>query len=150
MIKQNPKPNPNHIFIDTNIIIGAYLSNNKEDNDCLDYLFKIGNRGVTLFISSLSLAQFISMSQKKKALERSALKSKIDYLSKKCTIIDFLHTDIPKAFDYNNEDIEDNIQYVIGIKRRCQYFITNNKKDYSVFNIFAVNSKECRRKILKY
>ena len=81
-----------------NIIIGAYLSNNKEDNDCLDYLFKIGDRGVKLFISSLSLAQFISMSQKKKALKRSALKSKIDYLSSKCTIM-FLWPDISSTLN---------------------------------------------------
>ncbi len=142
--------NPRHIFIDTNIIIGAYLLQKKDDLDCLRYLFSISGRGIKLFVSSLSLAQFISTSQKNKKLERTSLKETIDRLSNKCTVIDFLHTDIDDAFRHVNEDIEDNIQFVIGKKKKCQYFITNNKKDYSFFNIFAISSKECRRKILKY
>ena len=53
------KLKPQHIFIDTNIIIGAYLFQNKDDNACLEYLFNISGRGVKLFMSSLSFAQFM-------------------------------------------------------------------------------------------
>ena len=52
--------NPNHIFIDTNVLIGAYSGDARfqKDSECLHYLCSlIGKR---LYISSLSVAQLIS------------------------------------------------------------------------------------------
>ncbi len=58
--------NPNHIFVDTNVLVGGYSGDArfKNDEDCLHYLYSLTSK--QLYISSLSVAQFISMFQKKK------------------------------------------------------------------------------------
>jgi len=48
------KNNPNNVFIDTNVLIGAYCENDT-DKRCLQYLYSL--KGKRLFISSLSFAQ---------------------------------------------------------------------------------------------
>ena len=59
------KSNRNHIFIDTNIIIGAYLNDKKYENEkrCWNYLTSL--IGKQIFVSSLSIAQFVSTLQLK-------------------------------------------------------------------------------------
>jgi len=65
----------NHIFVDTrsnlfaclskNVLVGGYSgkSSFQKDADCLHYLFSL--KGKKLYISTLSVAQLISMFQKK-------------------------------------------------------------------------------------
>jgi predicted nucleic acid-binding protein len=58
--------NPNHIFVDTNVLVGGYSGDArfKRDEACLHYLYSLA--GKRLYISSLSVAQLISTFQKKK------------------------------------------------------------------------------------
>ena len=56
--------NPNHIFVDTNVLVGGYSGDARfqKDADCLHYLYSL--TGKRLYISTLSVAQLISMFQK--------------------------------------------------------------------------------------
>ena len=69
MTKRALSFNPNHIFVDTNVLVGGYSGDAKfqKDDDCLRYLFSL--TGKRLYISSLSVAQLISVYQKKKSNE---------------------------------------------------------------------------------
>jgi hypothetical protein len=90
----------------------------------------------------LSIGQFVAFFQKKSTNDK--LKEIIRYLSTKFTVIDFGEQDIHKSLLYNYSDLEDTIQYVIGTKLKCYYFVTNDKH-FSVFrNIEAIKSTEIR------
>ena len=131
--------NPNHIFIDTNVLNGFYL-NRTTDVKCLKYLFSL--KGKRLFISSLSIGQFVAFFQKKYTNDK--IKEIVRYLFTKFTIIEFNEQDIQKTLNQNYSDMEDTIQYVIGTKMKCFYFVTNDKQ-FSVFwNIKALKSSEIR------
>ena len=58
--------NLNRIFVDTNVLVGGYSSNVRfqKDADCLHYLYSL--TGKRLYVSSLSVAQLISVYRKKK------------------------------------------------------------------------------------
>jgi predicted nucleic acid-binding protein len=120
--------NENHIFIDTNVLIGAYAGI-QNDKNCLQYLYSL--TGKRLFISALSIAQFVSVFQKQKT--NAEIKNMVNYLINKFIVVDFSAKDIPDALNYDLSDIEDCIQYVISSKFHCHFFITNNKKDYVHF-----------------
>ena len=74
MTKQAFKFNPNHVFVDTrsnlfaclskNVLVGGYSGDVRyqKDADCLHYLFALP--GKKLYISTLRVAQFISVYQK--------------------------------------------------------------------------------------
>ncbi len=131
--------NRNHIFIDTNILIGACVGK-QDDMLCLRYLYSL--TGKKLYVSSLSISQFVSVMQKK--MDNDVIRDKVKYWLKKFNIISFQKEDIEKSLMFENTDIEDNIQYVIGCKLNCYYFITNNKKDYKFLNIESLKPKEVR------
>jgi predicted nucleic acid-binding protein len=122
------KNNENAIFVDTNVLIGAW-SDNIIDTNCLKYIFSL--TGKHLFISSLSVAQLVSVFQKKKSNEE--IKKIVRYLLSKFTVLSFTDKDIKMSIELKGTDIEDNIQYVIGKKQSCFCFVTNNKKDYTNF-----------------
>ena len=67
MTKPSKAVNPNHIFVDTNVLIGGYSGDPRfqEDTACLHYLYSL--TGKKLYISTLSVAQLISTFQKKKS-----------------------------------------------------------------------------------
>ena len=79
----------NHIFLDTNVLNGAYL-NKPADVECLKYLFSL--KGKKLFISSLSIGQFAAFFHKK--FTNNKTKEIIRYFSTKFTIIEFNEQDI--------------------------------------------------------
>lgn len=53
-----------NIFVDTDIIVGAFVGLEKEKK-CLDYLFSPAINRRRLFLSSLSIAQFVAMFQRR-------------------------------------------------------------------------------------
>ena len=53
-----------NIFVDTDIIVGAFVGLEKEKK-CLDYLFNPAINRRRLFLSSLSIAQFVAMFQRR-------------------------------------------------------------------------------------
>ena len=127
------KQNINHIFVDTNVLIGAW-SGKKEDKNCLQYLFSL--IGKKLYISSLSVSQLASVFQKK--MNNAEIKSIIEILTHRFMILDFTKEDISNSLRETGADIEDNIQYVISKKKKCFTFVTNNIKDYRVFGDIQV------------
>ena len=120
--------NPNHIFVDTNVLVGGYSGDAKfqKDDDCLRYLFSL--TGKRLYISSLSVAQLISVFQKKKSNEE--ITQVVRDLQHRFNIIDFTAKDIDAALKETGADIEDNVQFVLAKKQKCYIVVTNNYKDY--------------------
>ena len=120
--------NPNHIFVDTNVIVGAYCGDGKHqvDEDCLRYLFSLN--GKRLFISALSIAQLVSIFQKKHSNEE--IVNIVRQLQHRFSIISFTNNDIDDALVETGADIEDNVQYVLAKKQKCRILVTNNIKDY--------------------
>ena len=131
--------NENHIFVDTNVLNGYYL-NRTADVECLRYLYSL--KGKRLFISSLSIGQFVAFFEKR--LTKDKIKEIIRYLFTKFTIIEFGEKDIQKSLLFPYSDLEDTIQYVIGTKMKCYYFITNDKQYATFRNIEALKSSQIR------
>ena len=128
MTKRALSFNPNHIFVDTNVLVGGYSGDAKfqKDDDCLHYLFSL--TGKRLYISSLSVAQLISVYQKQKSNEE--ITAVIRDLQHRFNIIDFTAKDIDAALKETGADIEDNVQFVLAKKQKCYIVVTNNYKDY--------------------
>jgi len=132
--------NPNHIFVDTNVLNGFYL-NKAADVECLRYLFSL--KGKRLFISSLSIGQLVAFFHKK--LTNDKLKAMVRYLITKFTVIEFNEQDIQQSLLYDYQDMEDTIQYVIGKKMRCYYYVSNDKHFTAFRNISILKSIEVRK-----
>ena len=135
--------NPNHIFVDTNVIIGAYCGDGRHqvDEECLRYLFSLN--GKRLFISSLSVAQLISMFQKK--CTNDEVVGIVRQLQHRFSIISFTNNDIDDALVETGADIEDNVQYVMAKKQKCRIIVTNNIKDYRLLmGIEAIKPSKIR------
>ena len=128
MTKLQKTFNPNHIFVDTNVLVGGYSGDIRyqKDTDCLHYLFSL--TGKRLYISSLSVAQLISVYQKKKTNEE--ITRVVRDLEQRFNIIDFTIKDIDAALIETGADIEDNVQFVLAKKQKCYIVVTNNYKDY--------------------
>ncbi len=147
MTKPSKAINPNHIFVDTNVLIGAYSGDARfqKDKDCLHYLFTL--TGKRLYISSLSVAQLISTYQKKKSNEE--IRRIVRELQHRFTVISFTPKDIDDALNETGADIEDNVQYVIAMKQKCRIIVTNNYKDYRLLMSIEATSPEKVRIISK-
>ena len=141
--------NQNHIFIDTNIIIGAYSNDKKfiHEKRCWNYLTSL--IGKKIFVSSLSIAQFVSTLQHHK-IDKRLVKSNVCNIIAKVNIIDFTKDDIDKSLLMNEDDMEDNIQYVLANKLKCGIFFTQNTKDYNSYISIAVYSAKEHRTIEQY
>ncbi len=126
----------NHIFVDTNVLVGGYSGDARyqNDKDCLHYLYSLV--GKRLYISSLSIAQLISSYQKKKTNDDIA--TIVRDLQHRFIVVDFTNNDIDAALVETGADIEDNIQYVLAKKQKCRIIITNNYKDYRFLQGVAV------------
>lgn len=133
----------NHIFVDTNVLVGGYSGDAryKKDEACLHYLYSL--TGKKLYIATLSVAQLISMFQKKK--KNDEIIRIVRDLQHRFTVIDFTNRDIDAALVENGGDIEDNVQFVLAQKQKCSIIVTNNYKDYRLFyNISVVKPDEVR------
>lgn len=131
--------NTNHIFVDTNVLIGACIGK-QEDKDCLHYLSTLV--GKRIYISALSIAQLVSVLQKKVAND-AIRKIVVDYMHR-YEVLSFVDADIKDAIGMTAHDIEDNIQYTISQKKKCHYFVTNNGKDFRSFKCSVVSPKQVR------
>ena len=135
--------NPYRIFVDTNVLVGGYSGDTRfqKDSDCLHYLYSLTGR--QLFISTLSIAQLISVYQKKKSNEE--ITRIVCDIQHRFNVIDFTNRDIKAALVETGADIEDNIQYVLAVKQKCSIIITNNFKDYRLLqNVRAVRPERVR------
>ncbi|MBR6867240.1 MAG: type II toxin-antitoxin system VapC family toxin [Prevotella sp.] len=135
--------NPNHIFVDTNVLVGGYSGDARFKNDeaCLHYLYSL--TGKRLYISSFSVAQLISMFQKKK--KNDEIVRIVRDLQHRFNVIDFAARDINAALVETGGDIEDNVQYVLARKQKCSIIVTNNFKDYRLFfNVRVIKPERVR------
>lgn len=142
MTKQALSFNPNHIFVDTNVLVGGYSGDAKfqKDDDCLRYLFSL--TGKRLYISSLSVAQLISVYSEGRSprdyqvsrgghqKSNAEITAVVRDLQHRFNIIDFTAKDIDAALKETGADIEDNVQFVLAKKQKCLIVVTNNYKDY--------------------
>ena len=143
MTRKKSPFNYNHIFVDTNVLVGGYSGDARyqKDEACLHYLYSL--TGKKLYISSLSVAQLISTFQKKK--KNDEIVRIVRDLQHRFTVIDFSARDIDAALVENGGDIEDNVQYVLARKQKCNVIITNNFKDYRLFfNIRVIKPERVR------
>jgi predicted nucleic acid-binding protein len=135
--------NPNHIFVDTNVLVGGYSGDARfqKDEACLHYLYSL--TGKRLYISSLSVAQLISTFQKKK--KNDEIVRIVRDLQHRFNVIDFAARDIDAALVETGGDIEDNVQYVLARKQKCSIIVTNNFKDYRLFfNLRVIKPERVR------
>lgn len=135
--------NPYRIFVDTNVLVGGYSGDSRfqKDSDCLHYLYSLTGR--RLFVSALSIAQLVSVYQKKKTNEE-IIRIVCD-IQHRFNVIDFSNRDIKTALIETGADIEDNIQYVLAMKMKCSIIVTNNFKDYRLLqNVRAVRPERVR------
>ena len=143
MTRKKSPFNYNHIFVDTNVLVGGYSSDARyqKDEACLHYLYSLTDK--KLYISSLSVAQLISMFQKKKKNDEIVRIARD--LQHRFNIIDFAARDIDAALIETGGDIEGNVQYVLARKQKCSIIVTNNFKDYRLFyNISVVKPDDVR------
>jgi predicted nucleic acid-binding protein len=135
--------NLNRIFVDTNVLVGGYSGDVRfqKDADCLHYLYSL--TGKRLYVSSLSVAQLISVYQKKK--KNDEIVRIVRDLQHRFNIVNFTNRDIDAALIENGGDIEDNVQYVLARKQKCSVIITNNFKDYRLFfNLRVIKPERVR------
>lgn len=139
--------NKNNIFIDTNILIGAYANSKNFDDEkrCWKYLSTI--KGKNVYVSSLSIAQFVSVFQHRK--DNNSIKKDVKNILAKVDVIEFTKQDIEKSLKFKQHDLEDNIQYVLAEKLKCVIFVTQNKKDYSSYLSTTVITANDYKAILK-
>ena len=147
MTKPSKAVNPNHIFVDTNVLIGGYSGDPRfqKDTACLHYLYSL--TGKKLYISTLSVAQLISTFQKKKSNDE--IRRIVRELRYRFNVISFTANDIDEALNETGADIEDNVQYVLAMKQKCRIIITNNYKDYRLLLWIEATSPEKVRIIAK-
>ena len=131
-----------HIYIDTNILIGAYRAKYSiKDRNALSWLASL--KGKRLDTSSLSIAQLAAKLDKE--LTNEHIKNIIKQIQHRINILSFTNEDITKALILDDRDIEDSMQYIISAKANCLYFVTNNVKDYRNYaTIMVVNSNNIR------
>ena len=134
--------NKNHIFVDTNVLLGYFIKQQR-DVEALMYLFSL--IGKKLYISSLSIAQVVSVLQKKQTNE--TITDFVRYLISKFNVISFTENDAKEALKLKGSDIENNTQYAMAIKLKCFRFVTNNVKDYTNFEDIDVVKPAKIRKI---
>jgi len=133
-----------HIYVDTNVLRN-YFTKQSADKACLDYVFSKKRKEI-LFTSSFAVGQIISGLQKgakeRKAFTREQAIQSLNDILLKFSILDFTRKDLEKVHLYLNNDVEDNIHYVLSQKAKCNIIITNDISDYSYFkNIVAVSPK---------
>jgi len=143
------KNNENHIFIDTNCIIGfvcekygLYNVGAQENTKALHYLLAMN--GKKLYVSSLAIAQLTAKLQNK--LAKDVLIDEIKQMLHRFNIVEFNRKDIEDALNSTYaKDIEDLYQYKMSEKARCLYIMTNNTKDFStLLNVIPFRPRQVR------
>jgi len=125
------------IYVDTNVLVDYHTGQN-DAVACLNYLFS-KSRKENLFTSSLALVQTVSQLQKKNrqknrnAVSREKIIDYLGFIFSKFTVLDLTQKDIIDSFPLINNDVEDNVHYIISKKFKCKRIITRNTKDYALF-----------------
>ena len=125
------------IYVDANVLIN-YCTEQKDDVSALKYVFS-KRRKEMLFTSSLAIVQTITKLQSdskqynRKAYSRETTIKKLNEILPKFTVLDLSLSDIKIAFSHLNNDVEDNVHFVLSQKMKCNAILTNNRKDFVFF-----------------
>jgi predicted nucleic acid-binding protein len=113
-----------------------YFTKQTADVQCLEYLFSRVRKEI-LFTSSLAVVQALSILQTRKkdrkAFTRAEAVESGEKIYTKFSVIDLSAPDVQKGFKYLNNDVEDNVHYVLSQKLKCDIIITNNVSDFADF-----------------
>jgi len=138
------------IYVDTNVLIN-YCTGQNNDVSALKYIFSKRRKEV-LFTSSLAVVQTITKLQSgskqynRKAYSSETTIKKLNELLTKFTVLDLSLSDIKAGFKLLNSDVEDSIHYVLSQKMKCDAILTNNKKDFALFDVIIIDSNLCKLK----
>ena len=141
--------NENHIFVDTNCLIGSvcekydlFSAESKENTSALHYLQAMN--GKKLYVSSLSIAQLTAKLQNR--LDKEVLTGEIRQILHRFNVIEFNRKDVEDALNSPYaKDIEDLYQYKMSEKAKCLYIMTNNTKDFAtLLNVIPFRPKQVR------
>ena len=123
------------IYVDTNVLVN-YFTKQTDDVYCIDYLLAKVRKEI-LFTSSLAKVQAISILQTKKGSRRKFSRTEItdccNDIDLRFSIIDLTNRDVTKGTQERNEDVEDNVHFILAEKLKCDVIITNNTSDFSYF-----------------
>lgn len=136
--------NKNNIFVDTNVLIGAFAPGKRfqAEKKCWKYVCSLP--GKRIYVSSLSVAQLVSLFQKRKA-EKEDIVAYVRGILAKANVVEFSEHDIESSLLINGDDLEDNMQCAVARKVKCGILITQNKKDYENYlHVDIVSAENCR------
>ena len=143
--------NENHIYIDTNCLIGyiatkyGIYKDTKGFTKALQFLMALN--GKKLYVSSLSVAQLTAKLQKRIGADRMV--KEIEQIIHRFNVVEFNNDDIQSAITGAlAKDIEDLYQYEMSQKVKCFYIMTDNLSDFtSLANITAFLPSKVRKAI---
>jgi predicted nucleic acid-binding protein len=141
----------NNVFIDTNILINDFFYREKGKEygkpSNLAVQFLKSKPKVHLFIASFSVIQLISTLDKAK-IPKSEIANEIQRILSRYKLIDLTAKDFEKALKVEYKDTEDAVQYALCRKARCLYIVTENIKDFKLFDLVTTVKPKAIRKIL--
>lgn len=140
-----------NVFIDTNVLINDFFYRVKGKQISkpahLAILYLKAKPKVSLFIASFSVIQLISTLDKAK-VSKLEVSNEVKRILSRYKLIDLTAKDIDKALSINYNDTEDAVQYTLCRKARCLYIVTDNVKDFKVFDLVSTIKPKAIRDIL--
>lgn len=130
----------NNVFIDTNVLINDFFYRVKQKEISkpayLAIMYLKSKPKVNLFIASFSVIQLVSTLDKAK-ITKVEIASEIKRILSRYKLIDLTSKDIEKALSIEYKDTEDAVQYTLCRKARCLYIVTDNVKDFKIFDLVS-------------
>lgn len=128
----------NSIYIDANVLIN-YCTQQPSDYQELKRLFSVQSNSV-LHTSNLAIVQAIAKLQtvgrNRPPMPTDEIKKYIKYFYTHIKVYEVKNKDVKEAMDYpGTKDLEDNIHFIVSQRLGCDTILTNNKKDFSQYNI---------------
>jgi predicted nucleic acid-binding protein len=129
----------NKVFIDSDIIIDL-LAGRENCDEAAELMTLITERKTEGFTTPVVMANvdYIITKYSSRSKSRKAMKS----LRKKLSILPIDENIFDTALESDFPDFEDAMQYYAAEKRRIDFIVTRNKKDYSKGRIRVVTAKE--------
>jgi predicted nucleic-acid-binding protein len=139
------------VFVDTNLLINDYLFRvEKRENSrvAANALFYLRSKSrVNLYIASFSIIQLVSTLSRGKISDVN-IRAELRYVQEHYTIVDFTNADIKQGLALPGKDVEDGFQYAVSKKMKCRYILTDNVKDFTVFDDVVIVKPAKIRKII--
>lgn len=131
------------IFIDTNIFLDLILK--RDDFEKALLIFNaIERRVIDGTIADITILNIDYIAKKQVKDIRDFLK----HINQRFQIVGADNESISEALNIDNNDLEDNVQYILTKKHKCEIIVSNDKTFYSK-NIPVISSAEFVEKYLK-